>query len=65
MDGKTLKRMRLLAGKTQFMLAREIGLPESIVSKLETSRKLIDIDLAEKIERVLKSNRKLEVLDGE
>lgn len=49
-----LHRARLRAGLTQNQLALSVGVPEFIVTKLETKRRKLDEGLAQKLSLVLK-----------
>jgi ribosome-binding protein aMBF1 (putative translation factor) len=51
---EVLHKARLRAGLTQNQLALSVGVPEFIVTKLETKRRKLDEDLAQKLSEVLK-----------
>jgi ribosome-binding protein aMBF1 (putative translation factor) len=51
---EVLHKARLRAGLTQNQLALSVGVPEFIVTKLETKRRKLDEGLAQKLSEVLK-----------
>jgi ribosome-binding protein aMBF1 (putative translation factor) len=51
---EVLHKARLRAGLTQNQLALSVGVPEFIVTKLETKRRKLDEGLAQKLSGVLK-----------
>ena len=51
---EVLHKARLRAGLTQNQLALSVGVPEFIVTKLETKRRKLDSGIAEKLSSVLK-----------
>jgi hypothetical protein len=51
---EVLHKARLRAGLTQNQLALSVGVPEFIVTKLETKRRKHDEGLAQKLSEVLK-----------
>jgi ribosome-binding protein aMBF1 (putative translation factor) len=51
---EVLHKARLRAGLTQNQLALSVGVPEFVVTKLETKRRKLEDGLAQKLSEVLK-----------
>jgi ribosome-binding protein aMBF1 (putative translation factor) len=51
---EVLHKARLRAGLTQNQLALSVGVPEFVVTKLETKRRRLEDALAQKLSEVLK-----------